>query len=123
MAKKKGVVRSKHAAKARRGSQLEQSAALQLLGAGLGGYRREGYLLAPRRFRFDFYWPKEKVALEVHGVYGQKSRHRTAKGFQQDRVKMNLLQLEGWVVLEAGTDHVKTGEFLEWVRSALKSRR
>lgn len=109
--------------KARGGSPLEQSAALQLLGAGLGGFKREGHLLAPRKFRVDFYWPKERVVLEVHGVYGAKSRHRTAKGFQRDRVKMNLLALEGWLVIEAGTDHIKSGEFVEWVSGALGSRR
>jgi hypothetical protein len=35
---------------------------------------------------------------------------------------MNLLQLDGWIILEAGTDHVKTGEFLEWVTAALDKR-
>lgn len=115
-------ISSRALSKARGGSPLEQSAALQLLSAGLAGWKREGRLLAPRRFLVDFYWPKERVALEVHGVYGAKSRHRTAKGFQRDRVKMNLLQLDGWVVIEAGTDHIKSGEFLEWVRDALASR-
>lgn len=112
----------KNTKKARRGSPLEASVQQQLDAAGLTGYRREGRLLAPRRFLFDFYWKDQRVALEVHGVYGYKSRHRTAKGFQADRVKMNLLQLDGWIILEAGTDHVKTGEFLEWVTAALEKR-
>lgn len=96
--------------------------ATQLNLNGLGGYQREQHILPGRRFRFDFVWWDERVALEVHGVYGNKSRHRTSTGFQRDRAKMNLAQLDGWLVLEAGTDHVKSGEFLEWVREALAKR-
>ena len=90
--------------------------------AGIGGFLAEQHIIPGRRFRFDFAWYEERVALEVHGVYGKKSRHRTAGGFQRDRVKMNLAQLEGWLVIEAGTDHIKSGEFIQWIKDALASR-
>ena len=83
----------------------------------------EQCILPGRRFRFDRVWFDQRVALEIHGVYGKKSRHLTTKGFQEDRVKMNLAQLAGWLVIEAGTDHIKSGEFVSWVEEALESRR
>ena len=105
------------------GSSLEKETVLKLAAAGIDGYSREQHILPGRRFRFDFAWYAEKVALEIHGVYGNKSRHRTSTGFQRDRVKMNLAQIAGWIVIEAGTDHVKSGEFLEWLEAALQNRR
>ena len=35
---------------------------------------------------------------------------------------MNLAQLNGWLVIEATTSHVKSGEFIEWVDRALELR-
>ena len=83
---------------------------------------REQRILAPRRFLFDFVWPAQKVALEVHGGQWSGGRHQTGTGFGRDRVKMNLAALDGWLVLEACTDHVKSGEFVEWVQRALEVR-
>ena len=104
-------------------SSLEIQAGLLLRARGMSGFLREQKILAPRRFEFDFVWPTFKVTLEVHGgQYLKKGRHQTASGFARDRVKMNLAQLEGWLVIEACTDHVKSGEFTKWVADALSSR-
>lgn len=48
----------------------------------------------------DLAWPKEKVALEVHGAVFQNGRHNRGDGFLKDREKMNEAQLMGWIVLE-----------------------
>lgn len=103
-------------------SSLEQLAASQLLAAGLGGFECEQHILRPRRFRFDYVWYEGKVVLEVHGVFGYKSRHLTAGGFMKDREKMNLAQLAGYIVIEAGTTQIKDGSFVPWVRDALALR-
>ena len=105
------------------GSHLEARAKLLLTAAGLPEAKREARILAPRRFRFDFAWHKYKVALEVHGGQYTRGRHQTATGFAKDRVKMNLAQLAGWIVIEACTEHVKSGEFVEWVEAAIETRR
>lgn len=113
---------SSRALKGGSGSSLERDAALKMAAAGIDEPAREQHILPGRRFRFDFVWYPQRVTLEVHGIYGPKSRHRTAIGFQKDRVKMNLAQLQGWIVIEAGTDHIKTGEFVKWVQAALELR-
>jgi len=113
-----GVLRSKA-----KTSPLERDADLKIAAAGIDAPTHEQCILPGRRFRFDRVWYPERVALEIHGAYGAKSRHRTSQGFQRDRVKMNLAQIAGWIVIEAGTDHVKSGEFIEWVKDALESRR
>ena len=100
-------------------SSLESMAALKMKARGVPKWETERRILAPRRFMFDFVWSKQRVTLEVHGVYGRKSRHLTPSGFQRDRVKMNLAQLAGWIVIEAGTDHIRSGEFVHWVIDAL----
>lgn len=105
-----------------RKSKLEGLAEAQLRAAGIGGWVREARLLAPRRFLFDFAWPSEKVVLEIHGGQWTGGRHQTGWGFARDRVKMNLLALRGWLVIEACTDHVNSGEFIDWVKLALSSR-
>lgn len=105
------------------GSSLEQEAVLKMAAAGITGYLREQWLVPGRRFAFDFSWARERVVLEVHGVYGKKSRHLNPKGFQNDREKMNLAQMQGWLVIEAGTDQIKKGEFIQWLQDALQLRR
>lgn len=85
----------------------------------MGGFSTEERLLYPRRFLFDFVWHEERVILEVHGGQWINGRHQTGYGFARDRVKMNLAQLEGWVVLEACTEHIKSGEYTRWVAKAL----
>ena len=54
----------------------------------------------PRRFRFDFALPKQKIAIEVEGGSFMKfGRHGWGKGFQSDCEKYNLAMILGWKVL------------------------
>lgn len=93
-----------------------------MIAAGVPSWLSEQRLLAPRRFCFDFAWPEHKVVLEVHGGQYMRGRHQSSMGFARDRVKMNLATLAGWLVIEACTEHVKSGEFVVWVKQALSLR-
>lgn len=62
-----------------------------------------------RKWRFDLSWPKEKLAIEIHGAVYAGGRHTTGKGFENDREKMNEAQVMGWKVLEYSTGQVKKG--------------
>lgn len=57
----------------------------------------------PRRWRFDFAWPDQKVAVEIHGAVWTSGRHTRGAGFSMDRMKMNTAQLRGWLCLEFTT--------------------
>lgn len=48
-----------------------------------------------RRWRFDFAWPSQKVALEIDG----RGRHQTIAGVRGDCEKYNAAVAMGWRVL------------------------
>jgi hypothetical protein len=58
------------------------------------------YPVAPdRRWRFDYAWPAERVALEVDGGTWIGGRHSRALGFERDCRKLNQAAAAGWRVL------------------------
>lgn len=51
-------------------------------------------------WRFDFAWPKCKVAVEIEGgVFMRKGGHTSGKGYQKDCKKYNKAIELGWHVL------------------------
>ena len=60
--------------------------------AGLPAHRRE---YAVGRFRLDFAWPGDRVAIEADG----RRWHSAAADFERDRAKANYLTERGWSVL------------------------
>lgn len=79
-----------------------------------------------KRWRFDFAWPKLKVAVEIDGgtFAGTKlpGNHAIGKRYQKDCIKNNAAQLEGWAVLRADREMVGTEEFGAVVRKMLLTR-
>ena len=65
------------------------------------------YVFAPpRKWRFDFAWPEQKVALEVEGAVWTRGRHTRGSGFVKDMEKYNLAAIMGWRVLRCVPDDV-----------------
>lgn len=59
-----------------------------------------------RRWRIDFAWPSERVAVEVEGgIYG-KGRHTSVQGFLGDIEKYNALAEAGWLLLRYSGPHI-----------------
>jgi very-short-patch-repair endonuclease len=54
---------------------------------------------AKRKWRFDFAWPEQKVALEIQGGVHSSGRHTSGTGYHKDMEKLNRAQLAGWIVL------------------------
>jgi very-short-patch-repair endonuclease len=79
-----------------------------------------------RKWRFDFAWPKIKVAVEIDGgTFGgtkMLGNHAIGMRYQQDCIKSNAAQLEGWAVLRADREMVGTDEFGAVVRQMLLKR-
>lgn len=65
--------------------------------AGIEGYEREYRFDPERRFRFDFAWPAQRVAVECDG--GIWMRWGGRHGRDADREKLNLAAANGWRVL------------------------
>lgn len=53
-----------------------------------------------RKWRFDWCWPDQKVALEVNGGVWTRGRHVRGQGYLNDLEKLNEAQLIGWMVLQ-----------------------
>jgi len=73
--------------------------------AGLPQPVREHRFHATRRWRFDFAWPSQKVAVEMEGLGG--GRHQRRAGFINDTEKYNAAIMCGWRVLRFTGDDLR----------------
>lgn len=78
-----------------------------LLTAGLPLPCLEHKFHATRRWRFDYAWPEQRVALEVEGGIWSGGRHIRPKGFIADMEKYNTAAVEGWRIIRCTPDDVK----------------
>lgn len=69
-----------------------------------------------RKWRFDFAWPQEKIALEVQGGVHTGGGHVRGNGYNNDCEKNNEACVMGWRVLAVTTDHISSGQALDWLR-------
>lgn len=79
-------------------SHLEDSLETQLKIHSLPPAIREVPFALPRKFRFDFAWLEEKIAVEIQGGTYKKGAHSSGKGLARDFEKNNLAVLNGWRV-------------------------
>lgn len=70
-----------------------------LRSVGLPAPVREHRFHPVRRWRFDYAWPGEKVALEVEGGVWTGGRHTRGAGFVADIEKYNAAVVAGWRVV------------------------
>lgn len=76
------------------------------LAAGVRVPVEEYRFAPPRRWRFDYAWPMQKVALEVEGGVFTRGRHTRGKGFMNDMAKYNAATLAGWRVFRVTPDQL-----------------
>ena len=70
-----------------------------------------------RRWRFDFAWPNERIAVEIEGIthYGAGiGRHQSAKGFVADCEKYEAALLDGWRVYRIPGPWIREGNDSVW---------
>lgn len=72
-----------------------------------------------RRWRLDFAWPEQRVALEVDGGVWTGGRHTRGAGWTADTEKLNTAQAEGWRVLRCTPSTRDTTATLDAIRAAL----
>jgi very-short-patch-repair endonuclease len=100
-------------------TSIEKTAERVMLAHKIPAWRVEFAFARPRRWRFDFAWPEQMVALEVEGGIWVAGRHSRPTGYAADCEKYNEAAIRGWKVIRATGDHVKSGEFVGWVKRAL----
>jgi very-short-patch-repair endonuclease len=63
----------------------------------------------PRKWRFDFAFPEQKIALEVEGGIFTGGAHTRGKHFLSDIEKYNRATILGWRVLRCTPQTLITG--------------
>jgi hypothetical protein len=75
----------------------------------------------PRKWRFDFAWPDQKVALEVDGGIWIKGggRHTRGSGWLKDTEKLNTAASLGWRLLRTTPSGLHDLETIALIRRTL----
>ena len=73
-----------------------------------------------RRWRFDFAYPEELLAIEIHGGVWSGGRHVRGAGFTKDCEKYTAAALLGWRILHFTGSQVGTGEAVGKLEEALQ---
>ena len=73
----------------------------------------------PRKWRFDYAWPPEKVALEIEGGVWTQGRHTRGSGYIKDIEKYSEAAVRGWKVIRVTPDTLLT-DGLALVTAALE---
>lgn len=81
---------------------------------------REYRFDATRRWRFDYAFPAQRVALEVEGGAWTQGRHTRPRGFLNDLEKYNAATVQGWRVLRTTPAELFTEKTLKMLLKTLE---
>lgn len=73
-----------------------------------------------RRWRFDFAWPGQSVAVEIEGGTWTRGAHVRPLHFESDARKYNSAVIQGWKVLRFTGGMVRSGEAVRTLTDVLK---
>ena len=76
---------------------------------------------ADRRWRFDYAWPEQKVALEVEGGVWTQGRHIRPVGFIRDLEKYSEAAAQGWRLVRCQPRELMTARVVSWIKRALQT--
>lgn len=88
--------------------------------AGLPEPVPEYVFARPRKWRFDYCWPLQRLALEIEGGLWVNGRHSRGSGAIADLEKYSEAAILGWRVLYATPEEVRSGVAIDRVRRALR---
>jgi hypothetical protein len=74
-----------------------------------------------RKWRFDFAFVPEKVALEVEGGVWTGGRHTRGAGFSGDMAKYNAAAILGWRILRVTPEQMRNGAVFGILKEVFKS--
>ncbi len=100
-------------------SALERLFLFQIKAMGLALPEKEYRFHETRRWRFDFAYPEQQLAVEVEGGTWAGGRHTRGSGYEKDCEKYNEAALRGWSVLRFTGSMIKSGKAVETLKEAL----
>lgn len=75
-----------------------------------------------RRWRFDWAWVDQGVAVEVEGGAFIAGRHTRGAGFLKDMEKYNTAAILGWRILRVTPKQIENGEALNLVDRIIRGK-
>lgn len=78
-----------------------------------------------RRWKHDYLWPGECVAVEIEGIspHGSRNRHTSFVGYSEDCEKYRVIALLGLTLLRYTPIQLRAGHLLEDLRFLVASRK
>lgn len=101
-------------------SQLEVLFESQLKMVKIGGYVTEHRFHPVRKWRFDFAWLDQSIAVEIEGGTWSGGRHTRGSGFELDCEKYNEAAAIGWTVFRFTGKMVKSGNAIQLLKEVMK---
>ncbi len=77
---------------------------------------REHRFATPRRWRFDYAWVDQRIALEQEGGLWVYGRHNRAASMIKDMEKYNSASALGWRVFRFTPQQVESGEWVDIIK-------
>lgn len=72
-----------------------------------------------RKWRFDFAWPVQKVALEIDGGNFMGGAHVNGGRIRKTQEKENEAQAMGWKIFHVYPEAALKAEIINWLKRAL----
>ena len=82
--------------------------------------QQEFKFMDKRKFRFDFAWIDERLAVEIEGGVWIQGRHTRGSGYVKDMEKYNLAAEAGWRVLRFTPQQIKKEETYKIIQNCLE---
>lgn len=73
-----------------------------------------------RRWRFDYAWPEQMVALEVEGGVWVGGRHTSGAGFVKDMEKYNEAACLGWRIIRCQPRELCNSKTIDTIKRAMQ---
>lgn len=81
---------------------------------------REFQFHPTRKWRFDFCWPNQKVALEIQGgIWMARGGHNTGVALRKEHEKRNEAARRGWRILYVEPKDLCTLDTVKLIRESL----
>lgn len=101
-------------------SDLEETLEGQMVAAKFPPFEREYRFHPVRRWRFDFAFLDQLLAVEVEGATFAQGRHTRGAGFEGDCVKYGTAAGHGWRLVRVTKKLIDDGRALEMIDRALR---
>jgi len=104
-------------------SKKEQSDVFEFHCKAVGLCPEKEYRFHPvRRWRFDYAFPEQMVAVEIEGGVWTQGRHTRGSGFVKDMEKYNAAAELGWLVFRYSPQMVESGEAVAQIEKVINER-